>query len=42
MKYLAEGMKYLPKNLQILELNLYRNNLGANDYNMVYLGNGIK
>lgn len=35
-------MKYLHINLQILELNLYRNYIGANSENMRYLAQGIK
>lgn len=42
MKHLADGMKYLPKNLKDLTLNLYKNNIGTNIEFMKYLGDGIK
>lgn len=42
MKYLAEGIKQLPRNLLNFELNLSYNNLGNNVENMKYLGNGLK
>lgn len=37
MKYIGEGIKQLPKNIQNLELNLYWNELGENTDNLKYL-----
>lgn len=42
MKYMAEGMKYLPNNLQNFILNLNKNKLGRNAENWKYLVEGIK
>lgn len=42
MKFLAEGIKILPNNLQNYKLELYGNNLGKNADNFKWLGEGIK
>lgn len=42
MKNFSEIMKYLPHNLQQLNLNLSINNLGDNSENMKFLRDGIK
>lgn len=42
MKYLGEGLKYLPNNLQNFTLELTYNNLGNNSYNLKYIAEGMK
>lgn len=46
MRYLAEGMKYLPNNLNSVRLNLSRNNLGGggggNPQSLKWLGDCLK
>lgn len=42
LKYLREGMKQLPCNLENLELGLIGNKIGENYSNLKYLGQGIK
>lgn len=38
MKFLCEGMKKLPQNLQKFRLNLVGNDLGYKEENIKYLG----
>lgn len=40
--YLSEGLKKLPKNLNILKLDLSCNFFGDNVEEMKYLGDGLK
>lgn len=43
LKWLGEGMKFLPGNLKNLELNLRSNNiLGDNNQNLIWLVEGMK
>lgn len=42
MKYLGEGIKYLPKNLQKFTLGLYNNKLGEKTINLKWLGEILK
>lgn len=42
MKHLGDGIKQFPKSLQTLYLDLGYNFIGYNEYDMKYLGDGIK
>lgn len=42
MKFLADGFKYLPYCIQILDLKLYSNGLGEDIENIKYLGEFMK
>lgn len=42
MKYFEEFIKYLPRNLNFLELDLGSNDIGGNVENMMYLVHSMK
>lgn len=42
IKFLAEAMKYLPKNMQQLSLYLWQNKLGENPMYIKWIGEGIE